>query len=477
MPVLPRTLPQARCERQTLEVSPLEPLPESIYRFYREHVMHDLQPYQCTYPYCEDADVMFPSKKSWIEHESQSHRRVWRCYEHPDLFTTKEELARHFELSHTTLGNLQVQEILKQAYTCTQDKRTQCPFCTSCGPYEENLASHMASHMERLALFAIPVSPHVDDHDGHDDLSSRSGSGVAHGGGSATSLNSVNLSFSDAGSMSLPAPETEVTGHHNIKTLELYDETKPDVHSEAMKWLAPEDYMLQCDFHLEKRHPGTLKWFFESEDYGASVSRKGQLLYLSGLPGAGKSVLAAAIIDDLRGRFESLGCSVAYYFCPSQRQNRTTESLLRSLIRQIVKGLPSLPRLIQSFHQKYLRDGKLPSLLGLLDALMEAATKVSRLFIIIDGFDILRSDQSPKLLESLIQLSRESGTTVFIASRSIAYVNQHFGRWRNVEVIAAKVDVLNYARAAILHMAPLLSRESVELQMAELKAVNFSNEV
>ncbi|KAK1715756.1 hypothetical protein BDP67DRAFT_286316 [Colletotrichum lupini] len=225
-------------------------------RHWRDHILQDLQPYQCTYPDCRSADVLFTSKDSWIDHESQDHRRVWRCSEHPDLFKSMEDITHHFEVSHTTLRTTQVQEILKHAHSITQDLRTECPFCQSSGPFEEDLISHMASHMERLALFSIPRSAINDD---DDDISTKGGSGVAQGGGSAASLKSVNLTFSDAGSLPSSVSDPEITGPQAIESsdakLKLDGALKKDARSEVWDWLAPEDHTLEFDYYLSRGLP------------------------------------------------------------------------------------------------------------------------------------------------------------------------------------------------------------------------------
>ncbi|KAK1730954.1 uncharacterized protein BDZ83DRAFT_776467 [Colletotrichum acutatum] len=463
-------------------------------RHWRDHIMQDLQPYQCTYSDCESADVLFTSKDSWTGHESQVHRKVWRCFEHPDLFTSEDELALHFELSHATLGSTQVQEILKHAYTSTQDLRTECPFCLSHGPFEEDFTSHMASHMERLALFSIPTGMGNDDQGyGSDGQSKTSGSGAAQGGGSVSSLNSVSLAFSDAGSLLPSASEPGTTGRQTTDSpaFEPQDDDAPKLDAsserELWDWLAPERQTRVYESYLGKRHPGTLRLFFKSTEYRSSISSmdlwrtsdpfKGRRLYLPGLPGAGKSVLAAAIIEDLAKRFKSPGLRIAYYFCPSRRQKRTTEALLQSLIRQILEGLPEIPDIVRTLYGSYLQDGTLPPQSALLDILKEAAGKVSRLFIIIDGFEILSSDQGRKLSESLGSLAQSFNTHVLVTSRSIPYIEHNFGLWWTMNVRGSKEDLRSYARAAILHDNTSTSLEVEKLQQAETRVVQFSKRV
>ena len=112
----------------------------------REHIVHDLQPYQCTYPHCKDEDILYPSRASWIAHEAQAHRRVWRCFEHTDLFTSASALRAHLTTEHNNLGDFQIQAIEDLGQASTKDERSSCPFCLS-GPICQRLVqSHGISH-------------------------------------------------------------------------------------------------------------------------------------------------------------------------------------------------------------------------------------------------------------------------------------------------------------------------------------------
>ncbi|KAK1654282.1 hypothetical protein BDP81DRAFT_80559 [Colletotrichum phormii] len=292
--------------------------------------------------------------------------------------------------------------------------------------------------------------------------------------------NSVNLAFSDAGSLPPPVSEIESTGPQTSKPvskLGMGDVPKTDTGIEIWDWLAPEDYTAAFNTFLKQRHPGTLEWLFDTMEYRSSISDKGQMIFLPGSPGTGKSVLAASIVNDITERFISPESRVAYYFCPSQRRNRTTETLIRSLKSQKLHGAHRLPKLLRAIHKGYLKDGKLPSLLALLDVLAEAAGKVSRLFIIIDGFDILRSDQRHLLFKCLVSLSKRFGTNLFVTSRSINHVCRHFGRWQIVRVCAVEHDLRRYARAVIRRGTPSLHLDSEKLDEAETRVVKFSREI
>ena len=80
---------------------------------WERHVIKDLRPYVCTYGYCSSADQMYDSLRDWKGHESKAH---------------------------------------------AEEPREVCPMCDqSSDPY------HIASHLRKIATFALPRSTGLED--------------------------------------------------------------------------------------------------------------------------------------------------------------------------------------------------------------------------------------------------------------------------------------------------------------------------
>ncbi|OCL09406.1 hypothetical protein AOQ84DRAFT_388198, partial [Glonium stellatum] len=127
-------------------------------RSWRGHVFQDLQAYMCTYDNCAEASRMYGSRSQWVEHEAQLHRKVWRCYEHTDaVFESPELLERHLGTQHAEkLTESQIADLIAVAETSLIDERQICPICLVEGHFERGLQNHLANHLERIALFALP---------------------------------------------------------------------------------------------------------------------------------------------------------------------------------------------------------------------------------------------------------------------------------------------------------------------------------
>ncbi|KAH7051243.1 hypothetical protein B0J12DRAFT_536416, partial [Macrophomina phaseolina] len=135
---------------------------------WKTHVLQDLQPYVCTYKDCAASDQMFRSRREWLDHESSTHRRVWRCPGHPDaVYCSEEGLINHLDSSHDgSLGGMQVQQMIRLAEVSTNDTRQRCPICLISADdtgIAGNMNNHIANHLERLASFALPKFTDADE--------------------------------------------------------------------------------------------------------------------------------------------------------------------------------------------------------------------------------------------------------------------------------------------------------------------------
>lgn len=134
---------------------------------WRAHVLHDLQPYICTYDSCSTPDRLYRTRKQWIDHEGSEHRSLWRCYQHPQLvYTSPAELKEHLEEQHGShLTHAQMDSFVGLGRVTTPDRRSICPICLQLAPFARGLENHLAHHLERFALFALPRGPYDDDDD------------------------------------------------------------------------------------------------------------------------------------------------------------------------------------------------------------------------------------------------------------------------------------------------------------------------
>ncbi|EXM05401.1 hypothetical protein NOF04DRAFT_16885 [Fusarium oxysporum II5] len=105
---------------------------------------------------------------------------------------------------------------------------------------------------------------------------------------------------------------------------------------------------------LTRIQSGTGKWFLTSQQYVNWRESTRSTLFCPGLPGGGKTVIAASIIDDLLYKFETedrLG--VALIYCSYKRQHeQSVEACMASLLKQLVQQLPKMPPTIRNLYHR-----------------------------------------------------------------------------------------------------------------------------
>lgn len=106
---------------------------------------------------------------------------------------------------------------------------------------------------------------------------------------------------------------------------------------EILDWLTPRDYSYLQRRYLAKLQPGTGQWFLNSAGYQTWLNAGGQVLFCPGIPGAGKTIMTATVIEDLHDKFQSdSSIGIAYLYCDFRRQDeQKAEDLLISLLKQL----------------------------------------------------------------------------------------------------------------------------------------------
>lgn len=139
------------------------------------------------------------------------------------------------------------------------------------------------------------------------------------------------------------------------------------------------------------RQPGTLEWVPEHEVYQQwdSKDTSSALLWISGNPGCGKTVMSAFIVDRLEIAVQDTDASVAYFFCDDKEGlQKSAQSLLRGVIHQLITKTPSLIKHAMGAYRA--NESKMLESLDLLwdifiSAVADPITDGS--YIILDGLD------------------------------------------------------------------------------------------
>lgn len=193
-----------------------------------------------------------------------------------------------------------------------------------------------------------------------------------------------------------------------------------------LQWLKPAGIDAH-EFHRQKRalrEEGTCDWLAESKAfqdwYQGGSDKHARFLWIHGLPGAGKTVLASFGIDHVASAYHHMG--VSYYYCSHERQRKghSSSEEATSFLRWVIRDLTAqvtrpkarslnrqakIPKTLQDLYTK--RDFALMELLDCLLVVTEyTATEFSQqVCIIVDAVD-----ESPAPRDQLLNVLTTIGT-------------------------------------------------------------------
>lgn len=216
----------------------------------------------------------------------------------------------------------------------------------------------------------------------------------------------------------------------------------------------------QSEFELLKklRHPMTGLWLTEGEEFRDWYDQPNARMWLSGIPGGGKSVLAGAIITECLARHEiNPGRVVAYFFCTYRNpESLSPVAILSTLAVQLARQDERAFELLAKYHDDQRSTHSLPgdpAIEGLTAVLMNMSPLFEQIYIIVDGLDECGS-QTEASVQSLLSLAlsgdHHQNINLVLASRNeLAISEQLKEHFEYLEIEAHTEDVQPYVSSEL----------------------------
>ncbi|OQD86803.1 hypothetical protein PENANT_c007G02642 [Penicillium antarcticum] len=218
----------------------------------------------------------------------------------------------------------------------------------------------------------------------------------------------------------------------------------------------------------------TSKWLIESAEYQDWRETDKKTLLCSGIPGAGKTILTAVIIDDLVTQCLSdhtLG--LAYIYCDFRRKNdQKAESLLASILKQLSHCRSSLPTSVKMLYEQHKDRRTRPSLNELFRCLQSVASLYAKVFVVIDALDECKtSDDSRNVfLSQIFDLQKVCTVNLLATARPVPEIMERFSGDK-LEIRAQESDVKKYLEGRISQAGSELLKtykEDIKRRITEL---------
>jgi hypothetical protein len=238
-------------------------------------------------------------------------------------------------------------------------------------------------------------------------------------------------------------------------------------HQAILQWLTPIEYASQQSDFISRRQARTGQWLLDSEEFQKWVGANQQTLFCPGIPGAGKTILTAIIVDDLTTRFyDDPTIGIAYIYCNFRRQQEQKPAdLLISLLKQLVQEQSPMHESVKSLYKRHYDKRTRPSVGEISEALQSVTVDYSKCFIIIDALDECQVSDGGRqqFLSAIFNLQAKTGASLFAISRFIPDIEIEFEGTASLEIRASDEDVRRYLNSHISRLPSFVSR-SVDLQ-------------
>ncbi|EWZ45839.1 uncharacterized protein FOBCDRAFT_317554 [Fusarium oxysporum Fo47] len=218
---------------------------------------------------------------------------------------------------------------------------------------------------------------------------------------------------------------------------------------EVLYWLSYEDFGTYQFDERSKKSPGTCQWFLDSPEYQSWTQEKGQVLFCPGIAGAGKTVLASAIIESLHSRFQSdSSTAIVHIYCRYNRVDRQTFNKLRtSLLRQLCERLSPLPEGIMQLYNQYKPRRVEAPPERVLSELESVSGLFSKVFMVVDALDEWRATEHADLYSlpgELLHLQRKLAMNLLATSRPVPLIANQFNGYPSISITAQQQDIYAY---------------------------------
>ena len=190
------------------------------------------------------------------------------------------------------------------------------------------------------------------------------------------------------------------------------------------RWLAVVDDDQEEQLHRfsDKRLSGSCDWILATDQVRSWIDDDeiDPVLWMTGIPGAGKSFLCSMIIDNLQCRKD---LSIIYYFCGKRSGDDTTVSILRNLATQLLQMNTDLIPLVHQAFVQCLSHCSTPNVKRLLGQILPSVKSVR---MVIDGIDECDHIVQLEVLKAIREMHKQGAGNcrTLICSRDTPRIQQ-----------------------------------------------------
>lgn len=201
------------------------------------------------------------------------------------------------------------------------------------------------------------------------------------------------------------------------------------------------------------RHPRTGLWLTLMPSFQAWLSSPESCLWLSGIPGAGKTVLAGTVIEEtLKKNSESV--ATTFFFCDyKDTRTQSPENILCALASQLAIQHEDAYGLLERYHRRLHPERSLrqsPSVVDVQKLLQDMMKYFDHVYLIVDGLDECEASTG-KVIDALLDIIDASDNiSAAFLSRDEEHIRCRLEEnFENVEIAAHTEDITEYVTSEV----------------------------
>ncbi|KAF5332616.1 hypothetical protein D9611_005341 [Ephemerocybe angulata] len=233
---------------------------------------------------------------------------------------------------------------------------------------------------------------------------------------------------------------------------------------EVTAWLKGANFRAIYRVSLEARMDNTGTWFIATFEFGEFVRQKGTVVWATGIPGSGKTILASISIEHLEDTFSRRSDVAVLYAFLRYSEKPTLLQIIAGLLTQLVSCHDvALSHLLPVYQRAKTHRDEL-SCSEAIKLLRSSLSLFSDTFIVIDGLDEVDDATKDGLLHVLIPLNAH---ILFTCRPLELFMGRHTPRALHIPVQAQTKDIELYVAERIKESTTLASILSEHPSVAE----------
>lgn len=268
---------------------------------------------------------------------------------------------------------------------------------------------------------------------------------------SASSIEVLLRHLSKAGDMEKSAEEVlaETKKTREITMRIQHDAQRQKVISFFLRHNPQQNY----EMSLKLRHPRTGLWLIGLPQFQTWLSTPDSKIWLSGIPGAGKTVLAGSIVEAALSR-GAKDVAVAFFFC-DYKEERTPlpVNILSALAYQIAIQREEAYVMLEQYYKDLNPEIGLPrnpTIHGLQHTIRHMTSLFQQVYIVVDGIDEC-GDSTEDVLDTLCDVAGHVDN-IFMAllSRDEHHIRERLEyEYTGLQIEAHTVDIMEFVTSEI----------------------------